>query len=220
MKAKGVLMLGLCAKDVNPIYLHALRQDGYEIWTVNDWYSVYPELIPDRVYQIHKDASPHTDDLGNTRDARKVSEKCTELAIECIHSLSAESYKLYYAKQPEHWYQSTMNYMFVDIWDLIQSDMIGAHIIIEGMPLEGDGERQVQRQFMVSAVEMSILRGIKVDARHWHLWKQPPTIPWHRVRDLETYGITQRDHGVIHNMIAEAVNATDLTLTEGTDNNV
>lgn len=206
MTSPGVVFLGLAAG--NPAVALALQSEGYEIWTLNDWYSVYPDLRPNKVFQLHKEGvAPHTDEFGTKRDATGVVERCRELGIPCVHNLKPHHYAYYYGKQPEAWYQCTMNYMFVDAWAAIGEGLLGDHIVLEGMPLTGTGERVKQRRGMVSAVDMSICRGIRVTAPHYDTWKSDPAnVDWRA--DLQStwaYALTEHDHEVYKNMVDCAI---------------
>lgn len=46
-----VLFLCLADGDIN---VSVYQRAGYEIWTLNDYYRVFPNLKPDRIFEIHK----------------------------------------------------------------------------------------------------------------------------------------------------------------------
>lgn len=52
---EAVTILGLYAADLRGV---KRRNLSGEVWTLNDWYVVYPSLTPDRLYNLH--AAPHT----------------------------------------------------------------------------------------------------------------------------------------------------------------
>jgi len=218
-KPKGIVILGLCADDTNMINLAIKRNEGYQIWTCNDFWGPYPILEPDRAYQIHKDADAHIDEFGNQRDVTGFAEKCYNKGVEVVISdLSPETYAWFYGQQPEHWYRSTINYMFVDEWNMIENGRIGPHIILEGMPMRGTGERDHQRQYVMSAVKMSIHRGIKVDAPHWDEWtKDTAPIDWGSAPQHMPYALTMDDAGVIGDMVNNAVNSVKSAAKTGFD---
>lgn len=206
-KSKGIVLLGLCPDDVNILRLALLRHEGYEIWTCNDFWTQYPDLIPDRAYQIHKDTQKHIDEFGNERDVAGFNEYCKAKGVDTIITdLSPESYAWYYGKQPKEWYQSSVNYMIVDAWRLIDKGMAGPHIILEGMPFAGGGERTIQRHFAISAVEMSVHRGYTVDAAHWKLWhEEPTTVNWAKMQDVKIYGLTWHDEVSVNKILHDAM---------------
>lgn len=207
-KFKGIVFLGLCVADTHLLKLVMYRQRGWAIWTMNDFWNFYPELRPDRAYQIHKDADKHVDEFGHYRDCSGFSEYCQKIGVnDIITNLSEESYGWYFGKQPKQWYQSTVNYMFVDAWRLIESGEIEPRIALEGMPFISEGERNRQRAFIMSAIEMSVLRGIDTVAPHWNKWQEENlTVDWGSLTDFTVYGIVEKSKTVLKKSINQLVN--------------
>lgn len=210
----GIVLLGLGAFDTNILRLFLYRQAGWAIWTLNDFWNYYPDLVPDKAYQIHKDADEHVDEFGNQRNCTGFLQYCKKIGVDDIrYNLSPEAYSWYFGKQPKQWYQSTVNYMFVDAWRLIENGQCGPRIALEGMPFIGDAERDKQRAFIISAVEMSTLRGINTFAPHWDEWtKEAKQVDWNNLQDVETYGLTHRDAGLIATMVDSGVQKVKLEM--------
>lgn len=207
-KIKGIVLLGLVKTNDLLMRLIFYKCSGYEVWTLNDFWIPYPGLKPDRAYQLHKDIIPHVDEFNNKRDCSNYLEECQERNVKTIiHDLSINDYMRYYGQQPEEWYQSSINYMFVDAWHEIEAGRSEPNIIIEGMPFTGSGERDRQLPFVKSAVTMSVNRGITVQVSTLEEWESNTNaISWKDIKPgVVTYALTQQDYGVYQERVSNKI---------------
>ena len=177
---QGIVFLGLAKDKTDLLELATLRAQGYEIWTLNDFWTSYPLLEPDVAYNIHlpEECVEHVDDQGITRwggDWRqqyKDKVRHLEVTIESLEELEG-----YYADLPEEWFTSTMNYMFCDFWRDYAHRC--SHIVIRGMKLSTSGERRGQLKTLVSAINMHVRKGGTIDCPMYETW-----VEWLQIADF------------------------------------
>ncbi len=149
---------------------------GREIWTLNDWYAFYPQILrPARVYQMHEGfTGPSPDDTlsgrfpGNWRDRYEWSGSEIVTLSDMGFSKQRIMDKAGLVREfGEGFFGSTFSYMFADaIREKVDAvEMVGAR-------LKKHCEHEVQIPVTLYNIEAARAAGIEVVARHESTWRR------------------------------------------------
>lgn len=175
-----VIFLGLASAYVDLQEVLNLKDTGAQLWTLNDWYQPYGEILvgdrkPDLAFNVHAhlgQIADGVDDLGHDRKMSIWAEECHKRGV-ATTDMREHNRKFYYGQLPAPWYQCTFGYMFPLAWSL------GATAIhLRGCPFVGRRERQIELANVRSGIEMSRNRGIAVTCPHEDDWNNREHVPF------------------------------------------
>jgi len=173
---REVTFLGLYNKDVKNL--------SGEIWTLNDWFRVFPKLNPARVYQIHWEFSgEHPTDPGRFKDWRRHYEDSgAEIVVTSDLGFSRQRFfdtDRALKEWPAADFQSTMSCMLLDaIWEGV--DVVN----FEGIALLGD-EYTYQVPALLRNIDATRAAGVRVNAPREQIWRDSiSTVDWSNIHEI------------------------------------
>ena len=148
-----------------------LREECDEIWTLNDWYHLIPQIpTPDKVFNIHADLAPTNDPRRYVGDPIAEYNRSGAEIITMHRDARLTRNRVF---DPSAWidnrhdgfFSSSFAYMFLMAWQERVE-----RIVMRGVKLCRGGEYRTQTPAVLSAIYESEQRGITVDAPHRAEW--------------------------------------------------
>ena len=180
MSDKKVIIAGFAnvvLKNMDDTSENSLKQAGFEIWTMNDWWDFLPWLRnPDRVFQIHCDANGGWEfpDIWDGkrigRGWRSMYNESGAKIVTIIDDSELENQvffpKEYFTKYGISYFTSTVNYMMA----MAVEEGFGT-ISIQDCAMFGIDEYKYQLPALIYAIRLARERGISVMCPFETVWK-------------------------------------------------
>ncbi len=191
---KSVIFLGLYSWDF--LNLHASEINQYaEVWSLNEFYNVYPDLKVSRVFQIHEDCDTGITDnwriAYNKRKVPCVTVKHIDGLDNQIHFDAKKAFK----EKGNNFFTSTFSYMFY----MAQKEGY-QKIRLMGVRLKMQSEYEYQRFGMLKNIDDTRSYGIKVENPRQLEWENDfkamgyDKVDWNDLEDVNfrPYGTSRK----------------------------